>query len=683
MNRLREDPAPPAEPALTAHVPHLSPGHHAGMRRRPPHEPIIPAYHPSPTERLGLAFRARRREIFVLGALIVALALGVVGTTLGMVRASRERDAALAARAEADRLRAAAEARGREAVAVSDFLEAVIESVHPWGPDRQSEVSVAQIIDVAAARLDAGALAGQKEGEARLRATLGHAYAGLGLRPRAEKQLRRSIELRREVKAGDHPELARALNALSSVLLSLGTGRAAEAEQLATAALEMRRRLWGPEHSEVADSLDTVSAVARVRRDYFTAERRVDEAIAMRRRLPPDDPKARTGLASSLTNRAILLWRKGELTGTIRDLHEAMENYRGQIPDDHLLFGSLHYRLGSAYAARGRWEDAVRHFRQSVEVRRRHRPESATDVTDPFRRLVVITWEQGDFAGAESLLNEREARLRAVTDCPAAPKTELYGHYVGLYQAWGKPQLAEPWSRRFRESITREIADVSALVDKDPKRARHYFDRAKLHVRAGQFEEASADYTRGLALDPSDHWPWYYHGCLLAYLGEEAAYREHCAAMLQRFGSSSDGHILDCTVKTCSLLPGADTDRLNQMANQVWALGGRDERNVGWFRLLKGIAELRVGSPDRAVVWLTDSLTPTLPHRAATAELFLAMSNHKLGKADAARDLLASAEQRVERNTPKPAVGDLAEGGIENWLICQTALREARAIVGR
>ena len=134
MNRLDEDRAPshPAAAAPAAPRAGAAPGPHAAahagvhpMRRRAAHEPVVPAYHPGPGERLRSAFRSHRREIAAVAALIVALSLGIVGTTVGMVRAARKRDEALAARAEADRLRTAAEAGRREAAAVSEFLEAV------------------------------------------------------------------------------------------------------------------------------------------------------------------------------------------------------------------------------------------------------------------------------------------------------------------------------------------------------------------------------------------------------------------------------------------------------------------------------------------------------------------------------------------------------------------------------
>jgi tetratricopeptide (TPR) repeat protein len=657
------------------------------LRRRHAHEPVVPAYHPSAGERLGAAFRNHRREIFAVTALVVALVLGIIGTTAGMVRAARQRDAALAARAEADRLRTVAEAGRREAAAVSDFLEAVLGSVNPWGADKATEVSVEQMLDVAAKKLDGGALAGQADAEARVRATLGHAYAGLGVQGRAEPQFRKALALQKNLDPrGDSPDVARSMNALAGVLISNGApAKVAEAEKLAGAALEMRRRIWGEEHKEVADSLDTLSAALRVKRDYSTAERRVEEALAMRRRLPPD-PAARTGLAGSLTNRAILMWRRGELTQTIADLREAMEIDRAALPEDHLLLGALHARLGAAYSSAGKRPEAIDEFRQSVDVLRRHRTEAASDIGDAFGKMAVLMVEQGQYPQAEQLLIDRDARLRALPDCPADVRSDLCGRFVCLYQAWGKPDKVQPWAQNLRDSFVREIAAATAQVDKSPKKAKPYFDRAKLRVRAGQFREAADDYAKGLALDGNDHWPWFYDGCLLAYLGDELAYRNHCAKMLERFSSSPDGHVLDCTVKTCDLLPngaGGDAQRLNQIANQVWALGSKDERNAAWFRLLKGMAEFRAGSPDRAINWLTGALAPDLPHRTATAELYLAMAHHQLGHTDEAKALLASAEDRIARLTPKPGVGDLAEGGVENWLICQTALREARAAVGK
>jgi tetratricopeptide (TPR) repeat protein len=473
------------------------------------------------------------------------------------------------------------------------------------------------------------------------------------------------------------------MNSLASALVAFGPSRGKEAETLATDSLEMRRRLLGPDHKEVADSLDTLSSVFRVKRDYFTAERRVDEALAMRRRLPPD-AAAKTGLAGTLTNRAILNWRKGELEQTIKDLREAMTLYRAALRDDHLLLGALHMRLGAALSSKGERSDAIREFRQSVEVRRRHRVESYDDVAEPFRRMAILMVEDGQYAEAEAALLDRDARLRGLPDCPPQLLSELYGHLVCLYQAWGKPDKLAPWSAKLQSSLAREIAAATAAVEANPKKEKPYVDRAKLRLRAGLFKEASADFARALVLDPNDHWNWYHQGGLLAYLGEESAYREHCASMLARFGPSPDGHVLDCTVKTCSLLPGGgDPVALDKIASGVWSTGSKDERNAAWFQLMKGMSQYRAGSFDTAVNWLTDSLTPDLPHRTAAAEAYLAMAYHRLGKPEEAKKFLAQAEDRAARLTPRPGVGDLAEGGIENWLVCQTALREARALVAK
>ena len=689
MNRFEDDRAPAYLPAAEPPAPTAGTlsGSHPGvhpMRRRHVHEPVAAEYHPSAAERFRAAFRSHKREIAAVTALVVALSLGIVGTTLGMVRAARQRDAALAARAEADRLRTVAETGRREAAAVSEFLEAVLGSVNPWETDQPAEATVEQMLDVAAAKLDAGSLAGQKDAEARLRATLGHAFAGLSLPRRAEPQFRKSLELQRGLYRHDHPEVARTMNALASALVALGAAKSKEAETLATDSLDMRRRLLGPDHKEIADSLDTLSAVCRVKRDYFTAERRVDEALAMRRRLPRD-AAAMKGLAGSLTHRAILNWHKGALTQTIQDLREAMGIYRETLPADHLLLGALHMRLGSALASAGERADAIAQFRHAVDVHRRHRPESYGSIADPFRRMAVLMVEQRQYAEAEAALLDRDSRLRALPDCPPALRSELYGHFVSVYQAWGKPDKVAPWSDAMRDSLHSEIAAATTAIEADPKKTQPYVNRAKLRVRAGLFKEAAEDFDRALARDPKDHWIWFHRGCLLAYLNDEAAYREHCAGMLARFGSSHDSHVLDCTVKTCSLISGAGGDPavLDKIASAVWSTDGKDERKTSWFRMMKGMSQYRAGSYAAAVNWLTESLSPDLPHRTATAEAYLAMAHHRLGKSAEAAHYLARAEDRVARLTPKPGVGDLAEGGIENWFVCQVALREARALVGK
>lgn len=591
--------------------------------------------HPSPQpvyerrlsrpERLARAIREHKLEAATVAALVVVLALGVVGTSVGMVRASRQRDAALAAQADAERLRRLAEDRQREAGSVNEFLEAVLASANPWGTERGSEVSVEQMLDVASSKLDAGSMRGQTEAEARVRTTLGQAYGGLSLYPKAERHLRKALEALQQLhRREDHPDVARAMAALANILTALDAPNFPEAEQLATAALEMRRRIYGPDHREVADSLDTLSAVCRLHRDFYTAERRVAEALEMRRRLPPG-PTSKIDLARTLTNRAILLWRKGELTQTIQDLREAAGYYAGELPADHLVLGGVEYRLAIALDSAGKRDEAVEHYRRCLDIRRRHRAEGLDEIADPVRRLALGLRDTGKYESAEQVLLDREERLRQRGGGPADQRTELYGLLVGLYHAWDKPERVSAWGERFQKLLGEEIAARTAEANRKPSQARPLFDRAKLRARAGQFRQAVEDYARGLVIDPSDHWPWFYQGCVLAYLGDEAAYKKHCAQMLERFGSRAEGPVLDCTAKTCSLVPGAgDPERLNQIANRVWVLGGKDERNAPWFRLLRGLTEYRAGNPDRAVEWLTTAATPELQHRTATAELLLA-----------------------------------------------------------
>jgi hypothetical protein len=65
----------------------------------------------------------------------------------------------------------------------------------------------------------------------------------------------------------------------------------------------------------------------------------------------------------------------------------------------------------------------------------------------------------------------------------------------------------------------------------------------------------------------------------------------------------------------------------------------------------------------------------------ATADLFLAMANRRLNKSPEAKLHYLRAKEAIEK-LPKAGMGDTGTVGVENWMICQTVYREARAMFG-
>jgi len=113
------------------------------------------------------------------------------------------------------------------------------------------------------------------------------------------------------------------------------------------------------------------------------------------------------------------------------------------------------------------------------------------------------------------------------------------------------------------------------------------------------------------------------------------------------------------------------------------------EQYLPFFLITRGIAEYRAARYDAAVASLTAGRDRLVQWRVdesfhsvvATADYFLAMAHRRAGRDAEARDAFRRAEQRVRSNVPAAGAGYL-RGAVENWLICQTARREAEALLG-
>jgi serine/threonine protein kinase/tetratricopeptide (TPR) repeat protein len=663
------------------------------VRRYLDHEAVL-ARPPGSLYRVGKLVRRHRVKAATAAVVSLALLLGVAGTGVAMWRAARERDAALQARADALGQKKLAEA-------VSQSLQDVLASANPWEPsaDGGRLVSVRQMLDAAAKRLDGGALQGQPQVEASVRFTLGSAYQGLGLHEQAKPHLEQSLRLRTQVHGGrDHPDVARATMAVATVLQALGKDLP-QAETLARQTLAMRRRLHGPEHYEVASALDLLSGTLRVKGNYDAAEAHAREAVALRR-LPGatgGGEESSKGLAQSLHNLALVLARKGDYAAAAPLLRESLSLRRQTLPADHPHVAGCLFRLACVLEHSGQPGDvgeAARLHAEALESRRKHFGEHQKEVTEVVRRLAPLLRGAGDHAAAERLLLDRHERLRAAPNRPAALDLELFGQLAELYQSWEAPDRSDKaerhreWQGKLLQWFDHAIADVTErlrLADQagvaDDARGRLYAERGGMRARAGHLREAEADFREAVRLHRGGIASWFSRGCLLAYFGETQAYQEHCLFMLKRFGHNRAAGVMQTTLTTCLLLPGAggDPGTLAHLADRHVSrrVASGDQRPVPWARVLKGIAEYRAGNSRSCADLIAGHPALEIPEQQVAADLYLAMAQHRLGQDAQAAATFARAAARMDRVLPRPGTRDLGEGNLEVWLMCHVARREA------
>ncbi|MCL4813549.1 MAG: serine/threonine-protein kinase [Vicinamibacteraceae bacterium] len=537
-----------------------------------------------PTTAYQIRKFARRHKALVAGiaASIVVLLLGVAATAWQAVRATRAERVAEARATEAEQEKARAEA-------VTTFLTEMLASVDP-AQAQGRDVSVREVLDAAAQRIDAGAMKEQPQVEIAVRGAIGATYGGLGLFDEAERQLRAAVE--RESQTGAGPR-ARAETQAQLVSVLYQNGEYAEAQQAAREALRLRREAFGPEHADVASSLDDLGAVLVASGDTAAAEPLMREALAMRRKfLPADDPLVAVGL----NNLGYLLWRK-------RDFEQAESMYREALAIDRRRLGNEHPEVatklinlsallrdqgkpdaadplvqealairrkilgndhpGVAHALdvyaglledRGRHEEAERHLREALDIARRAHGEVHMDTARLQHNLGWVLWKQGAYAEAEPLLRAAVVNI---------PKT--YGPtYRGARLAMSNlaHDLNGLGRSRAAEATAREVLAAYRQAPPDPMVASALIALADALVAQGRHAEALPHLREALKVveeRPQVRYAWF-KGDVQSALG----------AVLARQGESAEAEqLLRAGYENLRAVPSTPPARLRAAAERL------------------------------------------------------------------------------------------------------------------
>ena len=221
-------------------------------------EPVF-ACPPTTAYRFRKVLRRHRKKAAIAGAIAAVLMMGVVGTSVGMVRArialgraqaaeklAQERKTAVE-RALGDATTAQQRAERKAAVTetVNGFMRGVLLSAQPNSFRRAADVRLVDVLEGSADAMGTS-FKDQPEAEAQVRATLGDTYRELGLLAAAEEQLTQAHAA--AVKAeGEESELAIAI-ASQLVFVWKDLGRR-DAAALARKTHEISERRLGPAHA--------------------------------------------------------------------------------------------------------------------------------------------------------------------------------------------------------------------------------------------------------------------------------------------------------------------------------------------------------------------------------------------------------------------------------------------------
>ena len=325
----------------------------------------------------------RRHRVAFLGAAaaLLALMLGIVGTTVGLLRA---RQAERRAVAEA----AAARQAQSEVKQVADFLVDLFEINDP-GEALGNTVTARELLDRGASEIRTR-LANQPLTRARMMDTMGGVYSRLGLPKPAVPLVEEALEVRQRELGPGHPDTVASRIELGQLYWL--AGRYPEAQVALEEALADRQRAFGPEAPEVAEVLDHLGSVYSTQAFWDQAQEAFTQALAIREVVfGTESPEA----AASLDDLGVMLLDRGETAEAVSYLRRALAIRERVLGPEHPEVASVCNGLAIALLQQGELEAAQELHERALRIREKVLGPDSPEVAQSLTNLARVYLDQG------------------------------------------------------------------------------------------------------------------------------------------------------------------------------------------------------------------------------------------------------------------------------------------------
>jgi serine/threonine-protein kinase len=227
-----------------------------------------------------------------------------------------------------------------------------------------------------------------------------------------------------------------------------------------------------------------------------------------------------------------------------------------------------------------------------------------------------------------------------------------------------------------RDQWQRLWAEVAALLAADP------LEQGRGHAARQDWAQAADRYARALkGGQTNDGHTLFEYAALLLLAGDRSGYVKACADMIEKC-DKKEGPRAYHVARACTLAPDSVADA--ELPGRLAAKELQDNAGQFWSLTEQGALAYRAGRYQEAVPLFERSLkADPKSGRAVLNWLWLALTNHRLDKAEEARRWLSKAQAWLDQyRDGLPAGAEPEVGlGLHNWLEAHVLRREAEAVL--
>jgi tetratricopeptide (TPR) repeat protein len=411
----------------------------------------------------------RRNKVAAAFVLLLVVSVAALGVSNVQKRRSERR-------ANAERAKANIETtKARE---ISDLVQQMLASSNP-DEVKGADYTVRQLLDDFSDRLGTK-LSEQPEVEAEIRATIGTAYAQLGVFDKAEPNLNRALDLRRGVFGQQHEKVADSLVDYSWYLIS--KDHFTVAEPMIREALAMYQST-GAGAAPVIRAEWTLQRLLVFMKRFDEARAEAEKALGLARASNIEPPE----LANILHVFASAQVNQGNVVEAEQTARRAVEMHRRLHGPNHPQTASGLYVLGLALVKQQKFPAAEVALREALTIFRQSYSGQESSIDATLTLLKKVLKARGDEAGLAKLEQEQLKHQTSVAESLAA-------------DAW----LAR--SERFEASghwkqAAGALEEAARFKDDPDQLAKIYAQLIPLAKKGGQVEQVQRVWGKVLNLD--------------------------------------------------------------------------------------------------------------------------------------------------------------------------------------
>lgn len=623
-------------------------------------EPVV-ASPPSRVYRLK-KLMVRNRAVFAAGAtMVILLAAGVVGTSIGLVRARQAEREAVSEATKSDQ--------------IAGFLRDMLAGVGPSAARGRDTEMLEEILQETDAKIGEE-LADQPEVEGVIRSHLGQTYFDLGRLEKAREQFEQARDLLIQANGELDPDVARQYSNLGMVLEALQEFDEAETNYLK--ALELRRQIFDGDHEDLAMNLVNLANLYVNVARYQEAEPLLLEGLEQMRRLKGDENEDVAICLNSLGNLMQHLRRYDE-AGPYYE--EALATHKAILGEDHPYVITDMSNLGWLALNTGDLEGAAERFEEAAALSRRVYTEPHPNLIYAINAQANAEQKLGHFPEAEALFREGLALAQEVYGPDHSATADAMFDLGECLSAMGRAEESDEMSLR-AIAIQEEAfgPDNETTMRSRYNYAYAVYDRGDFELAIPLLEKALADYTAAVGREHD------FTALVLSNLGRALRDAGRLEESLEPLTECRDirarllgpDHLLvgvaDHDLGKALFLLGRlkeAGDRLDGALTVYTAQLDSAHRVLGTVRILQARVDLDRGHPDQALARLAVSRPITLAARGEDHEEMLetdvleGVARARLGEIDAAEALATHLEGRLDGLKPMPrALNQLGLGRI-------------------